>query len=148
MDEHDPQRRTRGAGETVTVSYGQATYTVAEGETVSVTVTLDADPERTVVIPIRATPQGSTTAADYSVTPTSVTFNAGELSQTISVGATQDAVDDDGESVLLGFGMLPSGVRMVSETRSIDEGGTGTYTIVLESEPTAAVATTQRTTRT
>ena len=38
-DNDDPQ---------VTVMFGQAAYTVAEGDTVTVTVTLSADPERTV----------------------------------------------------------------------------------------------------
>ena len=36
----------------VTVQFSQDSYTVAEGGTQSVTVTLSADPERTVVIPI------------------------------------------------------------------------------------------------
>ena len=99
-DDDDPQ---------VSVSYGQAAYTVAEGGNQSMTVTLSADPERRVTIPIAATPQGDTTAADYSV-PTSVTFNAGEMSQTITFNATQDDIDDDGESVVLAFGTLPSGV--------------------------------------
>ena len=39
----------------VTVSYEPAMYTVAEGDMVTVTVTLNADPERTVVIPLTAT---------------------------------------------------------------------------------------------
>ena len=50
----------------VTVQFGATTYEVVEGETVTVAVTLSADPERTVVIPITHTPQGSTTSADYS----------------------------------------------------------------------------------
>ena len=61
----------------VTVSFGQANYTVAEGDPVSVTVTLSADPERTVVIPLTHTPQGSTTSADYSGVPANVTFSTG-----------------------------------------------------------------------
>ena len=145
----------------VTVSYEADTYTVAEGDTVTVTVTLDADPERTVVIPLTATPQGSTTAADYSVSATSVTFNAGDVSETFTVTATDDAIDDDSESVLLGFGAsLPdrvsagatatvsisdddaAGVSVSAATLDIEEGGTGTYTVVLESEPTAAVTVT------
>ena len=72
------------------------------------TVELSADPERTVVIPLTATDQGSTSPADYSV-PLSVTFNDGELSKTITFTATQDTDDDDGESVLLGFGTRPAG---------------------------------------
>ena len=149
-DDDDPQ---------VSVSFGQAAYTVAEGGTQSVTVTLSADPERTVLIPLTATPQGDTTAADYSV-PTSVTFNAGEMSQTITFNATQDDINDDGESVVLAFGTLPSGISAgtqatvsindddgagvsVSEASlSINEGGSGTYTIVLDSQPTADVTVT------
>ena len=53
---------------TVTVQFGATTYEVVEGETVTVAVTLSADPERTVVIPITHTPQGGAESpADYSV---------------------------------------------------------------------------------
>ena len=102
---------------TVTVSFGSATYTVAESDdtgtaevtenTVEVTVTLSADPERTVVIPIVKTDQGGATAADYSGVPGSVTFNAGDTSQTFTVAAEDDADNDDGESVRLSFGAMP-----------------------------------------
>ena len=61
----------------MTVSFGQGTYTVAEGATQSVTVTLSANPERTLAIPIEATNQGGATSADYSGVPPSVTFNDG-----------------------------------------------------------------------
>ena len=100
-DDDDPQ---------VTVMFGAADHTVPEGDTVEVTVSLSADPERTVTIPLAATEQGGATSADYSV-PTGVTFNAGDTEQTITFSATQDTVDDDDESVLLAFGTsLPSGV--------------------------------------
>ena len=101
-DDDDPE---------VTVSFDQAAYTVAEGDMVTVTVRLSADPERTVEIPITATDQnGATSPADYTV-PTSVTFNTNETSKTITFRATADALDDDGERVLLGFGTpLPTGV--------------------------------------
>ena len=98
-DDDDPQ---------VTVSFGATTYTVAEGDTVTVTVTLNADPESTVVIPLTATEQG-VSPADYTV-PLSVTFDAGDMSKTIAFTATADTEEDDGESVLLGFGTLPSWV--------------------------------------
>ena len=42
---------TDDAPETVTVSFEQGSYTVAEGSSVTVKVKLDADPERTVTIP-------------------------------------------------------------------------------------------------
>ncbi len=94
----------------VTVSFEAATYTAAEGGTVSVAVTLSADPERTVVIPLTKTNQGGATSADYSGLPASVTFNAGQTSRTFTFRAAQDAVDDDGESVRLEFGTLPERV--------------------------------------
>ena len=94
----------------VTVSFEQSSYNVAEGDTVMVKVVLNADPERTVTIPVAATGQGGATAADYTV-PTSIVFNSGDTEKTISFSATQDSVDDDGESVKLGFGnSLPTGV--------------------------------------
>ena len=151
-DDDDPQ---------VTVSFGQTAYTVPEGGTQAVTITLSADPERTVAIPLTTTDQGTATSADYTV-PTSVTFDADEMSKTITFTAADDSIDDDGESVLLAFGTLPSGVTAgtpseatvsitdddsagvsVSEAAlTIDEGGSGAYTIVLDSQPTADVAIT------
>ena len=147
----------------VTVSFGQANYTVAEGDPVSVTVTLSADPERTVVIPLTHTPQGNTTSTDYSGVPANVTFSTGDMSQTITFTATQDDVDDGGKSVLLAFGTtLPGGVSLGTTTTTtvsitdddgagvtvsnnsldITEGSSGTYTIVLDSQPTADVTVT------
>ena len=70
----------------VAVMFGATAYTVAEGGTRQVTVTLSADPERTVVIPLTATGQGTATSDDYSV-PSSVTFNASDMSQTITFSA-------------------------------------------------------------
>ena len=91
----------------VTVQFSQGSYTVAEGATLSVTVTLSADPERTVVVPIAAVNQGTASDADYSGVPSSVTFDAGEMSKSFTFSATQDTDDDDDESVQLGFGSLP-----------------------------------------
>ena len=50
------------APETLTVNFGQGTYTATEGAAVDVTVTLNLDPERTVTIPINHTPQGGATS--------------------------------------------------------------------------------------
>ena len=146
----------------VTVQFGATLYEVVEGAEQSVTVTLSADPERTVVIPITHTPRsGADSPADYTV-QTSVTFNTGQMSKTITFTAAQDEVDDDGESVLLGFGApLPGGVSLgttVTTTVSItddDEAGvvlseTGltvtegdaagsSYTVTLATEPTGSV---------
>ena len=74
----------------LSVSYGQGTYTAAEGGSITVTVKLSVDPERTVTIPINHTPQGGATSADYSGVPTSVTFNSGDTEKTFSFAAASD----------------------------------------------------------
>ena len=73
----------------VSVSFEQSTYTVAEGSSVSIKVKLDADPERTVTIPLTATGQDGADADDYTV-PANVTFNSGETEKTISFSAASD----------------------------------------------------------
>ena len=94
----------------VMVRYEQASYTVAEGSSEVIKVILSTDPERTVTIQIRMLDLGGATTDDYSVTPTSLTFNSGETEKSITFVATDDSVNDDGESVRLGFGTLPTGV--------------------------------------
>ena len=95
---------------TVTVRYEQGSYTVGEGSSEVIKVILSADPERRVTISINRANQGGATTDDYSVTPTSLTFNSGETEKSITFAATDDSVNDDGESVRLGFGTLPTGV--------------------------------------
>ena len=94
----------------VMVRYEQGSYTVGEGSSVVIKVILSADPERTVTISVRMLDLGGATTDDYSVTPTSLTFNSGETEKSITFAATDDSVNDDGESVRLGFGPLPTGV--------------------------------------
>ena len=102
----------------VRVSFAQSSYEVDEGGTVTVTVELDADPERTVVIPISRTPRNGASGSDYSV-PASVTFRAGEMSQDITFSATHDTLDDDDESVELSFGALPDRVLEGATTETV-----------------------------
>ncbi len=101
----------------VKVSFGASSYNATEGGTAaSVVVELSADPERTVAIPITKSNQGGAANADYSGVPSSVTFTSGETSKTFTVTATDDSDEDDGESVDLGFGTLPTGVSAGSTT--------------------------------
>ena len=141
----------------VTASFEQSAYSVAEGSAVDVTVTLSADPEREVTVNLTKTDQGGVTGSDYSGVPESLVFQIGDTEKSFTFTATADDIDDDGESVALGFGATPDGVTAgttatvtitdddtagvtVSESAlSIDEGGSGTYTVVLDSEPTADV---------
>ena len=152
-DNDDPQ---------VQASFGQSYYSVAEGGTVQVTVTLSADPERTVTIPISRTDQGAS-AEDYTGVPESVSFGSGETSKSFTVTAAQDLIDDDGESVDLSFGTLPVGVTASSDNATatvtitdddtanvtvsttaltVAEGGSNSYTVVLDTEPTGDVTIT------
>ena len=118
----------------VTVRYEQGSYTVGEGSSVDVKVILSADPERSVTVPISRTNQGGATDGDYSgvAANTSVTFNSGEMEKMITFAATDDSVDDDGESVLLGFGTLPTGV-------SLGINGESTVNITDDDVPTVTV---------
>ena len=107
----------------VAVRFGSAAYNVPEGGIRRISVVLDEDPERTVVIPITKTNQGGARSGDYSVNPDpiNVTFNAGgDLTQTFTFTATLDTVDDDGESVLLGFDTpnLPTRVSVGTTSQS------------------------------
>ena len=50
----------------LTVNFGASTYTVTEGSTVEVVLTLDDDPERTVSIPLSRTNQDGASDFDYA----------------------------------------------------------------------------------
>ena len=144
------------------MSFAGSVYSATEGgASATVTVVLDKDPHRTLTIPLTKAPGGGAVAADYAA-PEEVVFNAGETSKDISVTATDDDVDDDGESVNMAFGMLPDGLSVGSPASVVvqltdndtagvtlgktelvvTEGGSATYTVALDSEPTADVTVT------
>ena len=163
-DDDDPE---------VTVQFGASTYTVAESDNattpnvtenrVVVTVTLDKDPERTIIMPITPTMVGTASAADYSGVPPSVTFNSGDTSMTFTFSATEDVIDDDGEGVKLTFGTMPDprvSAGTTNETTvsitdddtadivispvslSVDEENDSSYSVRLDTEPTVNVTVT------
>ena len=146
----------------VLVFFDAARYTAVEGGAAAVvTVRLSTDPEREVTIPLTAAPGGGATAADYTV-PEQVSFGSEETLQRLTVTATDDGVDDDGETVALGFGELPrgvldttprtatvsiadddtAGVAVSAGALSVPEGGRGSYAVALESEPEGTVTVT------
>ena len=127
----------------VAVSFAPNLYILDEGGTWSIFVFLSDDPGREVIIPITATGLGGAIPADYSGVPQTVTFSREdecfdsdgdiiedgicyETSKYFTFMAEQDADDDDGESVLLGFGApLPAGVSAgwpATETVTITDG--------------------------
>ena len=93
---------------TVAVSFGAAAYTVVEGSSRSITLSLDADPERRVVIPVETGNEGGASGSDYTGVPENVTFNSGETEQSFTLSATEDNLVESGEKVKLSFGTLPS----------------------------------------
>ena len=127
------------------------------------TVTLQAAPAGTVTVTVvrsdAADPNG-----DVAVTPASDTFSAGNLSNTFSIELTEDldtaaeasitishtitSTDEAGDAaytalspeVLVSFkDEDAAGVTFTGSPVAVDEGGSGTYTVVLDAEPTAAV---------
>ena len=121
-----------GRTDAPTVSFGASSYTAIEGvQSTAVSVKLIPADDRAVTIQLTVTPQGGATSADYDGVPGSVTFAAGETEQTFTVTATDDSVADDGESVQLGFGPLPSGVQVGSPSTAtvalVQDAGVSTW---------------------
>ena len=151
-DDDDPE---------VDVEFGAAAYSAGEGGSATVEITLSANPERTVIIPLTKTDQGGISAADYTGVPNSVTFNTGETSKTFTFHATQDDLDDDNESVKLEFGTLTARVSEGTQDEttisigddddphvtvefgaaaySAGEGGSATVRITLSADPERTV---------
>ena len=95
----------------VSVKFASSTYSATEGGSVTVRVQLSDTPASPVTIPLTRRNLGGATNADYSGFPTAgLTFGTSDTSQTFTLLATDDSVDDDDESVEIGFGTLPSGV--------------------------------------
>ena len=94
-DDDDPE---------VTVSFSQAGYRAAEGGHVDVAVTLSAVPERRLSIPVEAEGADGAGSADFSISPSSLSFGVTETTKTVRVSAVNDSAVDPGESVALSFG--------------------------------------------
>ena len=109
------------------MNFGSASHTVNEGDSVTVTVTLSAAPERSVVIPLTTTELDGASNADYSGVPAELTFAGDEVEQTFTLTATEDTEDDAGERVTIGFGSLLAAVSAGSTAETavvITEGTT------------------------
>ena len=93
-----------------TVLFGAESYTATEGGAPArVSIHLSEPVEiEPLVVRLVVTHLGAT-AADYTGIPKSVRFGVGEQTQTITVKATDDTDDDDGESVTLSFVNDPNG---------------------------------------
>ena len=94
-----------------TVSYGAASYTVNEGSSATIDVTLSQPADRALSVPITVT-RGTAEVRDYEVsglTGGGVAFSQGAGSGSFTITAVQDE-DSSNETLSLGLGTLPSGI--------------------------------------
>ena len=101
-------------------------------------VKLNVDPERSVTIPIITTDQDGASTDDYSGVPANVTFASGDTSASFTFTAVDDTAVDDGESVKLTFGTLPTGVTAGTDdeaTVSITDNDTPSVVVTVPSDP-------------
>ena len=92
------------------VSFGQAKYTVMEGQQADIAVTMSPAADRRVDVPLAVALLGGTTPEDFSRMPASLVFEQGENRSTISLEVTMDDVNDPGEGIVLSFGNTPAAV--------------------------------------
>ena len=115
-----------------TVRFGASAYTAIEGlQDATVTVELNPADNQAVTIPLTVNNQDGASSSDYSGVPASVTFAAGETRKTFTITATDDSSDDEGESVLLGFGTLPVDIKKGSPSTAkvtlLEDAGISTW---------------------
>ena len=78
----------------VTVSFGEPDYRIVEGQTLEVSVVLDADPGRNLAITIVGSGVGA--SAVVSGLPATVEFSPGVTEASFSLSAIDDSADNDG----------------------------------------------------
>ena len=131
--------------------------TIGEGSTGTYAVVLNTQPSGNVMVAI------SSNNTDVTVSPSSLTFTAGNWNsaQTVTVSAGQD--DDAANDMATlthnpsgaNYGSVSNAILMVTVTDdetagvtvtptslTVNEGGTNTYTVVLDTQPTATVTVT------
>ena len=98
MLSHSTEERVEGPP---AISVSDATVQEAEGATLEFSVTLSHASSRTVTVSY-ATQDGTATAGlDYTATSATLTFNAGDLSQTVEVTVLTDSEDEGQETLTL-----------------------------------------------
>ena len=143
----------------VIVSFESGEYYVTEGATVEVTVVLSNAAARGAPLTISLGKVDDTaTGADYSGFPGSVDIDANETSASFTITATQDTAVEGDESFHMTL-FQPSGtiygdhfsttVHIIDDDTpglavfprrlNVDEGGTATYTVKLNTAPTGNV---------
>ena len=144
--------------DTAGVSVSPTSLSVNEGGTTTYTVVLNTEPSSTVTV----TPSSGDTGA-ATLSPSSLTFTSGnwDTAQTVTVSGEEDD-DANDETVAIshsvsGYGSVTTaanvsvtvtdndttaGVSVSPTSLSVNEGGTTTYTVVLNTEPSGTVTVT------
>ena len=149
-----PGTLTVSDNDTPGVTVAPTSLTVGEGDMGTYTVKLNTLPTGNVMVDI------SSNNTDVTVSPSSLTFTAGNWNstQTVTVTAGQDADAANDMATLThnpsgaDYGSVSSvslmvtvtddetaGVTVTPTSLTVNEGGTNTYTIVLDTEPTDTV---------
>ena len=143
--------------DTAGVSVSPTSLSVNESGTTTYTVVLTTEPSGTVTV----TPSSSDTGA-ATLSPSSLTFTSGnwKTAQTVTVsGAEDDDANDETVAIshsVSGYGSVTTaaevsgtvsdndtaGVSVSPTSLSVNEGGTTTYTVVLNTEPSGTVTVT------
>ncbi len=142
----------------VGVVVSKSALTVAEGASGAYTVKLTTAPSATVTVTVGGA------SGDVAVSPPSLTFTTSNYgtAQTVTVSAAQDPDGDTDPDVTLthsasggGYGSVSvdsvvvtvteddtKGVTVSSGALTVDEGGTGSYTVKLDTQPSGEVVVT------
>ena len=88
----------------VTVSFEPSTYTVAEGERVTVRAVLSEAPGEETVVPLAIARGDGLTDEDFSGVPSRLVFAAGQTEASFVLAAHRDLIDEEDELVEFRFG--------------------------------------------
>jgi hypothetical protein len=141
---------------TLEIDLSKSALTVGEGSSDSYTVALDSEPTAEVTISISSGDEGKA-----MVEPTSLTFTASDWDkpQTVTITGVNDDVDDGDQTVTIshsasggGYDGVSiasvdvtitdddiAGVSISESSLTVGEGSSDSYTVALDSEPTAEV---------
>ncbi len=143
--------------DTAAITVSPTALTVAEGGSSTYTVVLNTQPSANVKVTV-----GGTSETDLTVSPGSLTFTTENwnTAQTVTASAAEDADAVDDTATLThtasggGYGSVSKDLRVTVEdndtaaitvsptTLTVAEGGSSTYTVVLNTQPSANVKVT------
>ena len=141
------------------VSLSSVAVAVSEDAgSVALTASLSQSSSEAVTVSYATANDTATAGTDYTAASGTLTIAAGDTSGTISVSITEDGVDEDDETFTVSLSNPQNatlgspasstvtitdddtrGVTVSPTSLTIDEGGSGSYTVVLDSQPTGDV---------